>query len=41
MIARGGEEVRLSKMKTEMVHDWDRLVHSPLFKMGIKRERGA
>ena len=37
MIARGGEEVRLSKMNTEMVHDWDRLVQSPLFKMGIKR----
>ena len=37
MIARGGEEVRLSKVNTEMVHDLDRLVQSPLFKMGIKR----
>ena len=37
MIARGGEEVRLSKVNTEMVHDWDRFVQSPLFKMGIKR----
>ena len=37
MIARGGEEVRLSKVNTEMVHDWDRLVQSPLFKMGIQK----
>lgn len=37
MIARGREEVRLSKLNTEMVHDWDRLVQSPLFQMGIKR----
>ena len=37
MIARGGEEVRLSKMNTEMLHDLDRLVQSPLFTMGLKR----
>lgn len=37
MVARGGEEVRLSKMNTEMVHDWDRLVQSPLFKMMLQR----
>ena len=37
MVARGGEEVRLSKMNTEMLHDLDRLVQSPLFKMGLQR----
>ena len=37
MIARRREEVRLSKLNTEMVHDWDRLIRSPLFQMGIKR----
>ena len=37
MNARGGEEVRLSKMDREMVHDWDRLVQSPRFKMGVLR----
>ena len=37
MVGRGGEEVRLSKMNTEMLHDLDRLVQSPLFKMGLQR----
>lgn len=37
MIARGGEEVRLSKMNTEMVHQWDKLMQSPLFQKGVKR----
>lgn len=37
MIARGGEEVRLSKTNTEMVHQWDKLMQSPLFQKGVKR----
>ncbi len=37
MVGRGAEEVRLSKLNTEMVHDWDRLVESPVFKMGGNR----
>lgn len=37
MIARGGEEVRLSKRNTEMVHQWDKLMQSPLFQKGVKR----
>ena len=37
MIARGGEEVGLSKMNTEMVHQWDKLMQSPLFQKGAKR----
>ena len=37
MIARGGEDVRLSEMNTEMVHQWDKLMQSPLFQRGTKR----
>lgn len=39
MIARGGEEVRLSEMNTEMVHQWDKLMQSPLFQMGNQEKR--
>ena len=37
MIARGGEEVRLSKLNTEMVHQWDKLMQSPLLQKGAKK----
>lgn len=34
MIERAGEEVRMSVGNTEMLHDWDRFLNSPFFKMG-------
>lgn len=34
IIARGGEEVRVSKVNTEMVHQWENLMESPLMKSG-------
>lgn len=34
MISRAGEEVKISKMNTEMVHDWNRVVHSPWMQRG-------
>ena len=34
MIARAGEEVKMGKMNTEMVHDWPKLMESPFMKMG-------
>ena len=37
MIARGAKEVRLSLMNTDMVHDWDKFIQSPLVQMGTKR----
>ena len=37
IIARGGEEVRVSKINTEMVHQWDKLMLSPLMQKGSDR----
>lgn len=34
IIARGGEEVRISKINTEMVHQWENLMKSPLMSGG-------
>lgn len=34
MIARAGEEVRISRMNTEMMHDWQRLQESPFMQRG-------
>jgi len=34
MIARVGEEVRISRMNTEMMHDWERLRESPFMQRG-------
>ena len=34
MIARAGEEVRVSKLNTEMMHDWARLKESPFMQRG-------
>jgi hypothetical protein len=34
MIARAGEEVALSLLNTEMLHDWDRAQDSPLLRKG-------
>ncbi|KAL8808121.1 MAG: hypothetical protein Q9200_004392 [Gallowayella weberi] len=37
MIQRGGEEVRLGEMNTKMLHDWDKVLQSPVLKRGLKR----
>jgi hypothetical protein len=37
MIARGGEEVRVSRINTDMVRDWENLMESPMMKMGIEK----
>jgi len=33
--ARGGEEVRLSEINTRMLHDWAKVLESPLFTAGM------
>lgn len=37
MVQRAGEEVNVSKMNTEMVHDWERLKESPFMQRGGDR----
>ena len=37
MIARGGEEVRLSAKNTAMLHDWEQVLQSPLAKRGLNK----
>ncbi|KAH7032899.1 uncharacterized protein B0I36DRAFT_361646 [Microdochium trichocladiopsis] len=39
MRTRAGEEVRLSEMNTRMLHDWDKVQHSPLVKKGVVQAR--
>jgi hypothetical protein len=34
MIERAGEEVRGSKLNTEMLHDWERMKNAPLLQRG-------
>ncbi|KAF2401057.1 FAD/NAD(P)-binding domain-containing protein [Trichodelitschia bisporula] len=34
MVPRAGEEVRLSMLNTEMLHDWERAINSPLLQKG-------
>ncbi|OAL37074.1 hypothetical protein AYO20_03551 [Fonsecaea nubica] len=34
MVDRAGEEVRLSKENTEMLHDWERMANSPIMQRG-------
>lgn len=34
MVARAGEECKMSVVNTEMMHDWDRMMQSPFFKKG-------
>ncbi|KAK2747151.1 hypothetical protein FQN57_002408 [Myotisia sp. PD_48] len=36
MIVRAGEEVRLSNLNTEMLHDWERVLASPVLTSGMK-----
>ena len=38
MIARGGEEVGLSVMNTRMLHDWEKVMESPLFTAGMAQK---
>jgi len=33
--ARGGEEVKLSEINTRMLHDWAKVLESPLFTAGL------
>jgi hypothetical protein len=35
MKARGGEEVKLSEINTTMLHDWAKVLQSPLFTAGL------
>ncbi len=37
MIKRGGEEVRLGERNTQMLHDWDKVLQSPVLKKGLKQ----
>lgn len=37
MIKRGGTEVRDGTANTEMLHDWERIKESPLFKKGMRK----
>lgn len=37
MIRRGGTEVRDGTVNTELLHDWERIKESPLFKKGMKK----
>lgn len=39
MIKRAGEEVKVSLMNTEMVHDWDRVKDSPFMQRGGDKNR--
>ncbi|OJD28078.1 hypothetical protein ACJ73_00534 [Blastomyces percursus] len=42
MIHRAGGEVRLSTTNTEMLHDWQKVLQSPLMKAGLKEiSKGA
>jgi hypothetical protein len=36
MKKRAGEEVRLSVLNTTMLHDWAKVIESPVFKAGLK-----
>lgn len=38
MIERAGAEVRMSAMNTEMVHDWDKVLESPVMRSGMNRQ---
>jgi 2-polyprenyl-6-methoxyphenol hydroxylase-like FAD-dependent oxidoreductase len=38
MVARAGQEVRQSTSNTVMVHDWDRVLQSPVLTKGLKKD---
>ncbi len=37
MKARSGEEVRISVMNTTMLHDWEKVMKSPVMTAGLKK----
>ena len=37
VVKRAGEEVRVSKLNTEMIHDWERFLQSPGMVHGVSR----
>jgi hypothetical protein len=37
MKARAGEEVQISVMNTAMLHDWEKVMKSPLMKAGLRK----
>ncbi|KAF9885565.1 hypothetical protein FE257_012771 [Aspergillus nanangensis] len=41
MIERAGAEAALSAVNTEMVHDWQKVMASPVFTSGLKRTNGG
>jgi hypothetical protein len=38
MRARAGEEVRISVVNTIMLHDWEKVMKSPLMTAGLKKD---
>ena len=38
MVRRGGEEVRLSTENTVFLHDWEKVMSSPLMRKGLNRD---
>ncbi|MCJ1265933.1 hypothetical protein MMC22_005815 [Lobaria immixta] len=39
MIARGGEEIRLGEENSKMLHDWDKVRQSPVFRKGFAKNQ--
>ncbi|KAL8940790.1 MAG: hypothetical protein Q9211_002112 [Gyalolechia sp. 1 TL-2023] len=37
MIKRGSDEVRLGEMNTKMLHDWEKVMQSPVMQKGLKK----
>ncbi|KAL8982513.1 MAG: hypothetical protein Q9177_005250 [Variospora cf. flavescens] len=37
MIKRGSDEVRMGEMNTKMLHDWDKVMQSPVIRQGLKQ----
>jgi len=38
MVRRGGEEARLSTENTVFLHDWEKVMASPLMRKGLNRD---
>jgi hypothetical protein len=38
MKARAGDEVRISVMNTTMLHDWAKVLESPVMKAGLSKK---
>ncbi|KAI4118670.1 MAG: hypothetical protein LQ345_001325 [Seirophora villosa] len=37
MIKRGSDEIRMGEMNTKMLHDWDKVMQSPVMRQGLKQ----